>query len=185
MEFITQPWPWYVAGPAIAFVLFLLFFFGRSFGVSTNLETFCTIGGAGRLISYFNTNWRTRIWSLVFVIGIIIGGFISFNYLMQSQSINLNPVTVQDLSALGFMEAGNKYLPPEIFDTNNLLSLKGIGILVVAGLFIGFGTRYAGGCTSGHAITGLSSLQLPSLVATIGFFAGGLLMTWFLFPLIF
>ena len=185
MEFITQPWPWYVAGPAIAFVLFLLFYFGRSFGVSTNLETFCTIGGAGRLIGYFNTNWRTRIWSLVFVFGIIIGGFISFNYLMQSQSINLNPVTVQDLSALGFMEAGNKYLPPEIFDTNNLLSLKGIGILVVAGLFIGFGTRYAGGCTSGHAITGLSSLQLPSLVATIGFFAGGLLMTWFLFPLIF
>ena len=121
----------------------LLCFFCYSFldEVSAYRRTwkpFCTIGGAGRLISYFNTNWRTRIWSLVFVIGIIIGGFISFNYLMQSQSINLNPVTVQDLSALGFMEAGNKYLPPEIFDTNNLLSLKGIGILVVAGLFIGF-----------------------------------------------
>ena len=185
MQVITQPWPWYVAGPAIAFVFFLLFYFGKSFGVSTNLETFCTIGGAGRVVNYFKTDWKARIWNLIFVIGIIIGGFISFNYLMQSQSINLNPFTVQELTELGFMDAGNEYVPAEIFSTNNLLSLRGIGILVTAGLFIGFGTRYASGCTSGHAITGLSSLQLPSLIATIGFFTGGLLMTWFLFPLIF
>jgi uncharacterized membrane protein YedE/YeeE len=92
---------------------------------------------------------------------------------------------VQELAELGFANAGAEYLPAEIFSTDNLLSFKGIGILVVAGLFIGFGTRYASGCTSGHAITGLSSLQLPSLIATIGFFAGGLLMTWFIFPLIF
>ena len=185
MEIITEPWPWYVAGPAIAFVLFLLFFFGKAFGVSTNLETFCTIGGAGRFVDYFKTDWKARTWSLVFVLGIIIGGFISSNYLMNGERIDLNPQTIQDLSELGFANAGNDYLPAEIFSTENLLSAKGIGILVVAGLFIGFGTRYAGGCTSGHSITGLSSLQLPSLVATIGFFAGGLLMTWFLFPLIF
>ncbi|MEQ6124940.1 YeeE/YedE thiosulfate transporter family protein [Pseudotenacibaculum sp. MALMAid0570] len=185
MEVITQPWPWYVAGPAIAFVLFLLFYFGKAFGVSTNLETICTIGGAGRISDHFKTDWKARTWSLIFVVGIIIGGFISSQYLMTSQAIDLNPQTVQDLAELGFANAGNEYLPAEIFSTDNLLSLKGIGILVAAGLFIGFGTRYAGGCTSGHAITGLSSLQLPSLVATIGFFAGGLLMTWFLFPLIF
>jgi uncharacterized membrane protein YedE/YeeE len=185
MEIITQPWPWYVAGPAIAFVLFLLFFFGRSFGVSTNLETFCTIGGAGKFVDYFKTDWKARTWSLVFVLGIVIGGFISFNYLMPSQAIDLNPTTVHELADLGFANAGSEYLPAEIFSTDNLLSPKGIGILVVAGLFIGFGTRYASGCTSGHAITGLSSLQLPSLIATIGFFAGGLIMTWFIFPLIF
>lgn len=185
MEFISQPWPWYVAGPAIAFILFLMFFFGRSFGVSTNLETFCTIGGAGKVSDYFKTDWKARTWSLVFVVGIILGGFISSQYLMPSEAIDLNPQTVQDLAALGFADAGNSYLPTEIFSSENLFSVKGIGILLAAGLCIGFGTRYAGGCTSGHAITGLSSLQLPSLIATIGFFAGGLLMTWILFPLIF
>lgn len=185
MEFISQPWPWYVAGPAIAFILFLMFYFGRSFGVSTNLETFCTIGGAGKVSDYFKTDWKARTWSLVFVLGIIIGGLISHEFLMPSQAIDLNPQTVQDLAELGFANAGNEYLPNEIFSTKNLLSLKGIGILLAAGLCIGFGTRYAGGCTSGHAITGLSSLQLPSLVAVIGFFAGGLLMVWLLFPLIF
>ena len=104
---------------------------------------------------------------------------------MASQSIDLNPETVKDLAKLGFANAGNSYLPTEIFGTENIFSLKGISILILAGLCIGFGTRYAGGCTSGHAITGLSSLQIPSLIATIGFFAGGLLMTWILFPLIF
>ncbi|MBL4604700.1 MAG: YeeE/YedE family protein [Flavobacteriaceae bacterium] len=185
MEFISQPWAWYVAGPAIAFVLFLMFYFGRSFGVSTNLETFCTLGGAGRFSDYFKIDWKARKWSLIFVVGIILGGLISSQYLMPSQAIDLNPETVQDLAELGFANAGKEYLPAEIFSTENLLSIKGIGILLVAGLFIGFGTRYAGGCTSGHAITGLSNLQLPSLVAVIGFFAGGLLMIWVLFPFIF
>ena len=104
---------------------------------------------------------------------------------MSSNAIALNPETVKELAALGFANAGSDYLPPEIFSVANLGSLKGILILLVAGLCIGFGTRYAGGCTSGHAITGLSNLQLPSLVAVIGFFAGGLLMVWFLFPLLF
>tara|TARA_R110002074_G_scaffold96401_10_gene209502 strand:- start:2064 stop:2621 length:558 start_codon:yes stop_codon:yes gene_type:complete len=185
MEFISQPWPWYVAGPAIAFVLFLMFYFGRAFGVSTNLETFCTMSGAGKFSDYFKTDWKARKWSLVFVVGIILGGLISSQYLMTSDAIDLNPDTVKELAELGFANAGGDYLPAEIFSTDNLLSIKGIGILLVAGLFIGFGTRYAGGCTSGHAITGLSSLQLPSLIAVIGFFAGGLLMVWVLFPLIF
>lgn len=185
MEFISQSWPWFVAGPAIAFVLFLMFFFGKNFGVSTNLETFCTIGGAGKFADYFKTDWKERKWSLVFVVGIILGGFVSHQFLMPTEAINLNPVTVKELAELGFANAGNEYLPAEIFDVENLFSFKGIVLLIIAGIFIGFGTRYAGGCTSGHAITGLSSLQLPSLVAVIGFFAGGLLMVWLLFPFIF
>ena len=182
---ITQPWPWYVAGPAISIVLFLLFYFGKAFGISTNLETFCTIGGAGKYVEYFKTDWKARTWSLVFVVGVILGGVISHNYLMPSEAIALNPTTVQELADLGFANAGSQYLPDEIFGLEQLTSAKGIILLLVAGLFIGFGTRYASGCTSGHAITGLSSLQLPSLIATIGFFAGGLIMTWFLIPLIF
>lgn len=185
MEFIFQPWPWYIAGPAIAFVLFLMFYFGRSFGVSTNLETLCTIGGAGKISNYFNKDWRVRKWSLIFVLGIIIGGFISSHYLMSSHAIELSGMTISELADLGFANAGSDYVPAEIFSLENLGSIKGISILLFAGLCIGFGTRYAGGCTSGHAITGLSSLQLPSLVAVIGFFAGGLLMVWILFPLIF
>jgi uncharacterized membrane protein YedE/YeeE len=185
MEFITQPWPWYVGGPLIAFVLFLTFYFGQAFGVSKSLETFCTIGGAGKISDYFKVDLKERKWSLFFVAGIIIGGFISSEFLMQSQEIDLNPKTVEELSDLGFANAGGSYLPQEIFSLESLLTVKGFLILIGAGVLIGFGTRYAGGCTSGHAITGLSSLQFPSLLATIGFFIGGLIMTWFLIPLIF
>lgn len=185
MEFITQPWPWYVGGPLIAFVLFLTFYFGKVFGVSRSLETFCTIGGAARFSDYFKVDLKERKWSLFFVAGIIIGGFISSEFLMKTQAIDLNPTTVKELADLGFANAGSSYLPEEIFSLENLLSVKGFIILIGAGILIGFGTRYAGGCTSGHAITGLSSLQLPSLVATIGFFIGGLIMTWFIIPLIF
>ena len=185
MDFILQPWAWYVGGAMIAFVLFLMFFFGRNFGVSTNLETFCTIGGAGKISDYFKTDWKSRTWSLLFAAGIIIGGFISFNYLMPSEAIDLNPETVSELSELGFADAGASYLPAEIFSTDLIFSFKGFLVLIGAGFLIGFGARYAGGCTSGHAITGLSSLQMPSLLAVIGFFIGGLIMTWFLIPLIF
>lgn len=185
MEFISQPWTWYVAGPLIAIILLLMNYFGRGFGVSSNLETFCTIGGAGKVSDYFKKDWKEQFWSLLFVIGIIIGGFISSNYLMPSEAIVLNPDTVKELAELGFADAGGSYLPTEIFATENIFSLKGFAILIGAGFMIGFGARYAGGCTSGHAITGLSSLQLPSLLAVIGFFVGGLIMTWFLIPLIF
>lgn len=185
MDFILQPWQWYVSGPLIAFVLFLFFFFGKNFGVSTNLETMCTIAGAGKISDYFKKDWKERDWALIFLLGLIIGGFIAINYLSTTNTIELNPKTVEELADLGFTSAGNAYVPSEIFSIENMLTLKGFSILIIAGILIGFGTRYAGGCTSGHAITGLSSLQLPSLIAVIGFFIGGLIMTWLIFPLIF
>lgn len=185
MEFISQPWAWYVAGPMIAIVLLLMNYFGRGFGVSSNLETFCTIGGAGRVSDYFKKDWKEQTWSLLFVVGIIIGGYLSSQFLMPTESIAINPEVVSELAELGFENAGQTYVPAEIFAAENIFSLKGFAILIGAGFMIGFGARYAGGCTSGHAITGLSSLQLPSLLAVIGFFVGGLIMTWFLIPLIF
>jgi len=185
MDIILQPWPWYISGPLIAFVLFLFFYFGKSFGVSTNLETMCTIAGAGKVSDYFKKDWKERDWSLVFLLGLIIGGFIAINYLSATTNIDLSSKTVQELADLGFTNAGTSFVPNEIFSIENMFTLKGFSILSIAGILIGFGTRYAGGCTSGHAITGLSSLQLPSLVAVIGFFIGGLVMTWVLFPLIF
>lgn len=185
MDYIFQPWPWFIGGPLIALSLFLYFYFGQNFGASTNFETLCTMAGAGKVSDYFKKDWKQRDFALLFVIGLIIGGFISSKYLIPEQTIDLNPKTVQELTDLGFYNVGNQYFPDEIFRDDVVFSLKGFLILIISGLLIGFGTRYAGGCTSGHAITGLSSLQLPSLLAVIGFFIGGIIATWFLIPSLF
>lgn len=185
MEFITQPWPWFIGGPLIAISLLLYFYFGKNFGVSTNLETLCSMAGAGKISDYFKKDWKERDFALLFVVGLIIGGFISSTYLIPNQTIDLNPKTIKELTDLGFSNVGNQYFPDEIFSKEAFSSIKGFLILLVSGVLIGFGTRYAGGCTSGHAITGLSSLQLPSLLAVIGFFIGGIIATWFIIPLIF
>ena len=185
MEFITQPWAWYVAGPVIALVMFLLFYFGERFGVSSNLETFCTIGGAGKFVDYFKIDWRENTWNLVFVAGSIAGGFIASYWLSPNDVVALNPQTVKDLASIGIENAGATYLPNEIFSIETMLSVKGILVLLISGILVGFGARWAGGCTSGHAIVGLSNLEMPSLIAVIGFFIGGLIMTWFILPLLF
>ena len=138
-----------------------------------------------KFLDYFKVDWRKNSWNLVFILGAVIGGFISFQWLTPNEVIALNPQTIQDLSAIGFEKAGTNYLPDEIFSLDALLSVKGFSILLIAGLLVGFGARYAGGCTSGHAIVGLSNLELPSLISVIGFFIGGLIMTWIFIPLIF
>ena len=185
MEYILQPWPWYVSGPLITFIMLLLFYFGKSFGMSSNLRTLCSMGGAGKYSDFFRFDWKAQRWNLVVVIGAIAGGFIAVNFLSDGSAIALSPNTIDDLSAMGFKNAGESLLPPEIFNWDSIVTFKGFAILIIAGFLVGFGTRYAGGCTSGHAISGLSNLQKPSLVAVIGFFIGGLIMTHFILPLIF
>ncbi|WP_426429621.1 YeeE/YedE family protein [Winogradskyella sp. HB-48] len=185
MELIKEPWAWYVSGPCIAIVMFLLLYFGRTFGMSSNLRTMCAIGGAGKLSDFFNFDWKSHRWNLTVMIGAVIGGFIAHYFLSNPIDINLSAETINDLRELGFNNAGNSLLPPELFSWENVFTLKGMAILLVGGFLVGFGTRYAGGCTSGHAITGLSSLQLPSLIAVIGFFIGGLVMIHFIFPILF
>ncbi|WP_299531551.1 YeeE/YedE thiosulfate transporter family protein [Ulvibacterium sp.] len=185
MDFLLRPWPWYISGPLISLVLLILVYFGKTFGMSSNLRTICSIGGAGRFSDFFRFDWKAHLWNLVVVLGAMIGGFIAVTFLSDGSVIALNPETVSDLRELGFREAGKSLLPAEIYDWKSVLSFKGLTLLIVAGFLVGFGTRYAGGCTSGHAITGLSNLQLPSLVAVIGFFIGGLIMTHLILPLIF
>lgn len=185
MELFLQPWPWYVSGPLIALVMISLIYFGKTFGMSSNLRTFCSIAGAGRYADFFKFDWKSQRWNLTVVLGAIIGGFIAVAFLSDDSLMTLNPATVSDLQDLGFADAGRTLLPPEIYSWEAVLSFKNLSILVIAGILIGFGTRYAGGCTSGHAITGLSNLQIPSLIAVIGFFIGGLIMVHLLFPLIF
>jgi len=185
MEYILQPWPWYVSGPLIAMVMFLLLYFGRTFGMSSNLRTLCSIGGAGKNVEFFKFDWKSQRWNLVVVLGAVVGGFIAHHFLSNPINIDLSENTVNDLNTLGFENVGQSLLPPELFSWDNVLTLKGISILIIGGFLVGFGTRYAGGCTSGHAITGLSSLQRPSLIAVIGFFAGGLIMIHLIYPIIF
>lgn len=185
MDFITQPWAWYIAGPIIALIMFLLYYFGERFGVSSNLETLCSIGGAGRFVDYFKIDWKQNSWNLIFVAGGIAGGFIASQWLSPTDVVALNPQTVQDLADIGIQNAGSTYLPDEIFSIETMLTFKGFFILLIAGIMVGFGARWAGGCTSGHAIVGLSNLELPSLISVIGFFIGGLIMTWLILPLIF
>jgi uncharacterized protein len=185
LELIREPWPWYVAGPIIAAVFFMISFFGRSFGVSDSLRTMCSIGGAGSKIKFFDFNWKNQIWNIVFVAGAAIGGFIAANFLSTSTPVELHASVLENLQQMNISAPEPyKILPESIFSFEALLTLRGFIALVVGGFLVGFGARYAGGCTSGHAISGLSNLQLPSLIAVIGFFIGGLLMAHILLPLI-
>ncbi len=182
MEFITKPWPWYLSGPLISLIMFSLLLFGKRFGMSSNLKTLCSIGGAGKYSDFFKFNWKSSLWNLIVVFGAIIGGYIAINYLSDDSLMALNPKTIAELKSYGINDAGKALVPELLFGNQAISSIKGITILILGGFLIGFGTRYANGCTSGHAISGLSNLQIPSLIAVIGFFIGGLIMTFLILP---
>tara|TARA_R110002020_G_scaffold154714_6_gene335145 strand:- start:25173 stop:25727 length:555 start_codon:yes stop_codon:yes gene_type:complete len=184
MEWITNPWPWYVSGPLIALVMFLLLFVGKQFGMSSNLRTLCSATGAGRAAEFFRFDWKKERWNLIVIVGAAIGGFLASHYLSDNTVVIADDVVVK-LQGYGIESAGKAYLPTEIFSIAALSSPKVLAILIIGGFLVGFGARYAGGCTSGHAISGLSNLQLPSLIAVIGFFIGGLVMIHLIYPLIF
>ncbi len=185
MEMLFQTWPWYIAGLLLGTTMLLLVYFGKSFGVSSNLRSLCTIAGAGKSVSFFNFDWKAQRWNLVFVLGGMIGGFIAVHYMNDSSNVTLNPQTIIDLQKLNIDAPEGKMLPNALFGPEAFSNPITILILVFGGILIGFGSRYAGGCTSGHAISGLSNLQIPSLKAVIGFFVGGLIMVHLLYPIIF
>ena len=178
-------WPWYISGFLIGAVMLLLIYFGKTFGMSSNLRTLCSISGAGKFSDFFRFDWKAQRWNLVVVLGAMIGGFIAVHYLSDGSGVNLNPATVAQLNEMN-IDASHGNLLPELFTSSEtIFTPKIFGFLLFGGLLVGFGSRYAGGCTSGHAITGMSNLQLPSLIAVIGFFVGGLIAAHFLLPLIF
>lgn len=186
MNSIYDPWPWYVSGPLIALILFLLLFAGKKFGMSSPLRTTCAALGGGKVSDFFNFNWKAERWNLLVVVGAIIGGYIAANFLTATPGVGITPEVAEQLAQeYGIRSAETAYLPTELFGNEVLTQPFNISILLIGGILVGFGARYAGGCTSGHAISGLSNLQLPSLIAVIGFFIGGLVMVHFLFPLIF
>lgn len=183
-ELLTSPWPWYVAGPLIGLMVpVLLVVGGKMFGVAATLRTVCAMV-APRRLEFFQFDWRrTGGWTLAFALGILIGGFIAGTLLRNPQPVAISAATRADLAALGIRDFTG-LVPREIFTWASVLTLRGFLVLGVGGFLVGFGATYAGGCTSGHAITGLADFQFPSLVAVIGFFAGGLIATFFLLPLI-
>lgn len=182
VEYVSQSWPWYVAGPLLAVVMFTLLYFGNIFGISSNFKTLCAIGGAGKRVEFFRFEWKDQIWNLVFILGAVLGGFIASKFLMPDSAAHINEITKQELIGYGIQDPGKYFVPVQYFSWDSLMTIQGFTMVVVGGFLVGFGTRYAGGCTSGHAISGLSNLQLPSLIAVIGFFIGGLVMTNFIFP---
>ncbi len=185
MNILYEPWPWYVGGPLIALVLFLLLFAGKQFGMSSNLRTACAAMDADKLSDYFNYDWKSKRWNLLVVLGAAMGGFIASHY-MSNSAVAINSDVAQQLATdYKITSAGEAYLPSEIFSLEALGDPFNIAILLLGGMMVGFGARYGGGCTSGHGISGLSNLQRPSLIAVLGFFIGGLIMVHLLYPLIF
>ena len=181
MDLIRQPWPWYVAGVLIGLIVPVLLLIGNKyFGVSSSLRHMCAACIPGR-IPFFSYDWKKEAWNLFFVAGILIGGFLAAQFLSEPQPVVVAQDTVRDLEALG-VTVDRNLMPASIFTFDNLFTLTGLIFFVIGGFLVGFGTRYAGGCTSGHAIMGLSTLQWPSLVATCCFMIGGFAMVHLLFP---
>ncbi len=181
LETIQQPWPWYVAGALIGLTVPALLLLGnKHFGVSSSLRHICAACIPGN-ISFFKYDWKKEIWNLFFVAGVLFGGLIATQWLSNPDPIVVSEKTIAALQALN-IETDNELMPASIFSFDNLFSIRGLLFFVVGGFMVGFGTRYAGGCTSGHAIMGLSNLQWPSLVATCCFMVGGFVMVHLIFP---
>jgi uncharacterized membrane protein YedE/YeeE len=183
IEFISQPWPWYVAGPLIGLTVPALLILGnKTFGISSSLRHICASCMPAN-VPFFKYEWRKEIWNLVFVAGILLGGAVSVLYLSSQAPVLVNPKLATELAGYGITNFEN-LVPKDLMNWPSLLTAKGLIMMVGGGFLVGFGTRYAGGCTSGHAIMGLSNLQWPSLVATISFMAGGFIMANLVLPLI-
>lgn len=181
LETLQQPWPWYVAGVLIGLTVPVLLLLGnKHFGVSSSLRHICAACIPAK-ISFFQYDWKKESWNLFFVGGILLGGLVATQWLSNPDPIQVASKTAADLEALNIAVDSN-LMPASIFSFDNLFTLRGLVFFVIGGFLVGFGTRYAGGCTSGHAIMGLSNLQWPSLVATCCFMAGGFLMVHLIFP---
>ena len=152
MKQLLNPWPWWVVGPLIGLFVPLMTVLGKKLGVSSSLKHICALLLPSKDVPYLRYSMKEFYWSLWFFGGLFIGGLIG-QHLLSDGSISLLPKTA--------------------------FSISGVGLLFVGGVFVGFGTRYAEGCTSGHSISGLSNLQKAAFLATLSFFAGGLVVRFF------
>jgi uncharacterized membrane protein YedE/YeeE len=183
LEILKQPWPWYVSGPLIGLMVPLLLIIGnKPFGISSSLKHICAMCLPSK-IPFFNYDWKKEVWNLVFVTGVLLGGVVAALWLSNEQPIAVAPALTKELATYGITDYST-IVPRQVFNFETLLSLKGFILMIIGGFFVGFGTRYANGCTSGHSIMGLSNLQLSSLVATICFMIGGFVTANLILPYI-
>ncbi|MEW6511096.1 MAG: YeeE/YedE thiosulfate transporter family protein [Bacteroidota bacterium] len=183
MDILSSFWPWYVTGPLIGlYVPAIYLLLNKHFGISSTFRDICTVTVRPKA-RYFQYNWRDHSWRLVFVAGIVIGGFLGHPTLTTAAEGQISGHTLDVLASLGLKDF-TSLVPPDLFSWNAIFSLRGFFLLVVGGFLVGFGTRYADGCTSGHTIHGVSNFHRSSLVATLCFFIGGLFSTYVLLPLI-
>jgi len=181
IESLKQPWPWYIAGPLIGLTVPALLILGnKSFGISSSLRHICASCFPAN-IPFFKYDWKKEVWNLVFVFGIFLGGAMAINLLSNPNPVKVNPKLATELAGYGITDYEN-LIPTDLMNWASLITLRGLILMVVGGFLVGFGSRYAGGCTSGHAIMGLSNLQWPSLIATISFMIGGLIMANLILP---
>jgi uncharacterized membrane protein YedE/YeeE len=181
LELIKQPWSWWAAGIIIGLTVPTLLILGnKSFGISSSMRHLCAMCFPAK-IPFFNYDWKKEIWNIFFIVGVALGGFVAVQFLGNDEPVKVAAETQQELREQGVTSFG-ELLPADIFSWESLMTLRGFIFIVIGGFLVGFGTRWAGGCTSGHAIMGLSNLQWPSLVATISFMVGGFFMTWVILP---
>lgn len=185
MEILFKTWHWSISGFLIAIIMLALNYFGKVFGMSTNLRSLCSVAGAGEIADFFKFDWKSQRWNFLVVAGAMLGGYVAVNFMSDPSNVNIDSRTKTELLKMNIDLPNGKLLPAKLFGTEALQSPKMITILIIGGFLIGFGSRYAGGCTSGHAIAGLSNFQRQSLKAVVGFFIGGLIMAHFILPLIF
>ena len=183
LNIFTSPWPWYIAGPLIGLIVPLLLIIGnKSFGISSSFRHVCAACLPAN-ISFFKYEWKKEVWNLFFVVGILAGAVLVTQFFNNHEAVQINPKLAAELSGYGIINYEG-LVPNDLFTWQNLLTVKGFSMMIIGGFLVGFGTRYAGGCTSGHAIMGLSSMQRSSLVATISFMTGGFIMANFILPYI-
>lgn len=183
LTLLKHPWPWYVAGPLIGLMVPLLLILGnKTFGISSSLRHICAACLPGR-IPFFQYQWKKEVWNLFLVAGIVLGAYLAAHVLTDPAPVQISPALARELNGYGITHI-NGLVPADLFNWQALGSLKGWILMAGGGFLVGFGTRYAGGCTSGHSIMGLSNLQWPSLVATMSFMAGGFIVANLVLPAI-
>jgi len=180
---LQSPWHWSIAGLLIGLTVPLLYLLGnKPFGISSSFRHLCAACIPSGL-SYFKYDWKRETWNLFFVVGIATGGWLAVTFLGNVQPFAIDAGTQQALKEAGVRNF-ETLLPTDIFSWQGLLTFRGFILIVVGGFLVGFGTRYAGGCTSGHSITGIANLQVSSIISTICFMAGGFIVTWLVLPYI-
>ena len=181
IRLLSESWPWYIAGPLIGlFVPALLVAGNKVFGISSNLRHICAAIVPSK-VEFFRYDWKDAgLWNLVFLLGVLLGGFAA-SHIGSQHDIAISSATQATLSHLGLHDLSG-IAPHEIFSWQALFTVRGLVSIVAGGFLVGFGTAFAGGCTSGHAISGLANVELPSLIAVFGFFSGGLAATYLILP---